>query len=169
MVARVVTGSDAVGSDLTRRQEELVELQMVVTEGAGNRGSSVQVLVDEGTDDVRLEALLLIDDVVRDAELLGYGAGVVDVVEGAAAPLDGFGHSFVTGETTLIPELQGEADESVSLGAQDGRDGGGVNSSGHGDCDRVVQLLGHCSIFSLPHSRGWGVPPVLIAQSLPSK
>ncbi len=59
-------------------------------------------------------------------------ARVVDIVDGAAAALDGFGHAFVSGEAALVPELEGEADDLVTLGAQESGDGGGVDPSGHG-------------------------------------
>jgi hypothetical protein len=112
----------------------------------------VQILVDEGADNVGLEAVLLIDDVVGDSKLFGYGACVVDVVERAAASLNCFGHSVLAGEATLVPELEGKTDEIVPFRAQNSRDRGGVDSSGHGDCDRVVGLVGHNS-------------PVLFSQS----
>ena len=123
--------------------EELVELEVVVAEGAGDGGAAGEVLGDEGADDLGLEAVLLVDEVVGDAEVLGDAAGVVDVVDGAAAALDGLGHAFVAGEAALVPELEGEADEVVTLGAEQGGDGGGVDSSGHGDGDRVVERLIH--------------------------
>ena len=127
-----MAGGDAVGADLAGGDEELVELEVVVAEGAGDGGASGEVLGDEGLDDFGFEAVLLVDDVVGDVELLGYVACVVDVVDGAAAALDGFGHAFVSGEAALVPELEGEADDLVSLGAQECGDGGGVDSSGHG-------------------------------------
>ena len=46
------------------------------------------------------------------------------------------------GEAALVPELEGEADEVVALGAQEGRDGGGVDSSGHGYGDGLAFDLG---------------------------
>jgi hypothetical protein len=84
---------------------------------------------------------LLIDDVVRDVELLGYVACVVDIVDGAAAALDCLGHALVSGEAALVPELEGEADDLVALGAQECGDGGGVDSSGHGDGDGLAIVL----------------------------
>ena len=51
--------------------------------------------------------------------MLGYATGVVYVVDGAAAALDGLGHAFAAGEAALVPELEGEADEGVSLGVQE--------------------------------------------------
>ena len=88
---------------------------MVVAEGARDWGSSGEILADERLDDLGFEALLLVDDVVRDVELFGYMAGVVDVVDGTAAALDSFGHALVTGQAALVPELEGEADEVVAL------------------------------------------------------
>jgi hypothetical protein len=69
-------------------------------------------------------------------------AGVVDVVDAAAAALDGLGHALVAGEAALVPELEGEADEGVALGAQECGDCGGVDSSGHGYGDGLALVLG---------------------------
>ena len=71
----------------------------------------------------------MIDDVVGDADLLGDAAGVVDVVEGAAASGDLLGHAFMSGEPALVPELHGQIDDVVFFGAQHGRDGGGVHTA----------------------------------------
>ena len=97
VVAGVVAGGDAVGADLAGGGEELVELEVVVAEGAGDGRAAGEVLADEGLDDLGLEALLLVDEVVGEVELLGDAAGVVDVVDGAAAALDGLGHALVAG------------------------------------------------------------------------
>jgi hypothetical protein len=142
VIAGVMAGGDAVCPDLAGGCEELIELEVVVAEGAGDGGASGEVFRDEGLDDFGFEAVLLVDEVVGDVELLGYAAGVVDVVDGAAASLDGLGHAFVAGEAALVPELEGEADEVMALGAQECRDGGGVYASGHGYGDGF--WLRHC-------------------------
>jgi hypothetical protein len=49
----------------------------------------------------------------------------------------------MTSKSPLIPELHGEADNIVSFGAQHGRDGGGVDSSGHGDGNGLVVTTTH--------------------------
>jgi len=118
MITRIMPGGDAVGTDLTGGDEELVELEVVVAEGAGDGRAAGEVLADEGLYYFRLETVLLVDDVVRDVELLGYVARVVDVVDAAAAALDGLGHAFVSGKAALVPELEGEADDLVALGTQ---------------------------------------------------
>ncbi len=61
--------------------------------------------------------------------MLGHAAGVVDVVERAAASGDLLGHAFVSGEAALVPELHGQADDVVSLGAEHGCDSGGIDSA----------------------------------------
>jgi hypothetical protein len=48
----------------------------------------------------------------------------------------------MSGETALVPELEGETDEGVALGAQECGDGGGVDSSGHGYGDGLAIVLG---------------------------
>ena len=138
-VAGVMSGRDAVGANLAGGDEKLVELEMVVAQRARDGSASGEILVDEGTDDVGLEALLLVDDVIRNTKLFGDMAGVVHVVDGAATALNGFGHAFVASETALVPELKREADERVSLRVQERRDRGRINSSRHGDGDGLVR------------------------------
>jgi hypothetical protein len=124
MIACIVPGGDAVGTDLACGDEELVELEVVVAESAGDGCAACKVFGDEGLDDLGFEAVLLVDDVVGDVELIGYVARVVDVVDGTATTLHCFGHTFVSGETALVPELKGEADERVTLRAEECCDGG---------------------------------------------
>ena len=136
VIARVVAGGDALGADLAGGEEKLIELEVVVAEGAGDGGAAGEILGDEGADDLGFEAVLRVDEVVGDAEVLGYVAGVVDVVDGAAAALgNGLGDAevgVVGGEAALVPELEGEADEGMSLGVEERGDGGGVDAAGHG-------------------------------------
>ena len=132
LVASVMAGGEQISADLAGGDEQLVELQMIVAETARDRRASREIVVDEGPNHIVLEARLLIDDVVRNAKLLGDVAGVVDVVDGAAAALHGLGHALVTGEAALVPELERETDDAVALLAEHGRDGGGIDSARHG-------------------------------------
>ncbi len=138
VIAGVVAGGDTLGADLAGGEEELIELEVVVAEGAGDGGAAGEVFADEGADYLFLEAVLGVDEVVGNVEVFGYVAGVVDVVYGTAAALDGGGHAFAAGEAALVPELEGEADEGMALGVEECGDGGGVDSSGHGDGDGVL-------------------------------
>ena len=142
MITCIMPGGDAVCANLPSGDKELVELEVVVAKGAGDGCAAGEVLADEGLDDFCFEAGLLIHHIVRDVELFGYVASVVDVVDAAAAALDGFGHAFVASEAALVPELEGEADDGVALGAQKCGDGGGVDSSGHGYGDGLAFVLG---------------------------
>src|SRR6185437_2590320 len=119
VVAGVVARGDAVGTDLAGGEQQCVELEVVVAQGAGNRCAAGKVLVDEGAHDLRLEARFLIHQVVRDAKVLGDGAGVVYVVQRTATAADVLRHAFVAGEAALVPELEGESDDRVALGAKE--------------------------------------------------
>ncbi len=59
-IARVVAGGDALGADLAGGEEELIELEVVVAEGAGDGGAAGEVLGYEGLDDLSFEAILSI-------------------------------------------------------------------------------------------------------------
>ena len=133
--ARIVTGRNPVRPHARRQIEERVELDGAVAERTGDGGAAGHVLVDEGPDDVRFEALLEVHDVVGNAEFLGHIAGVVDIVEIAAAPARG-----VLGElreTLLIPELHRHADDAVSLAAQQSRGRGAVHAPAHSHRDEI--------------------------------
>jgi len=71
--------------------------------------------------------------------VLGYAAGVVDIVDGAAAALNGLRHPLAARETTLVPELEREADEGMSLGVEERSDGRRAASARHGDSDGVIR------------------------------
>jgi hypothetical protein len=131
-----VSGCNALSANLLSHNQKLIKLQVIIAEAARDGSPSGKVLLDEWTNHVALEAILMIDDVVRDAEMLSDAAGIVDVVEGAAASGDLLGHAFVSSKTALVPELHGEADEVVALGAEHGCDGGGIYTARHGyrDC-----------------------------------
>src|SRR5262245_8674316 len=81
----IVTRGDVRRSDPLRHLPELVELDEVVAERAGDRRAAGQVLAHKRGDHLLLEALLEIDDVVGNAEALGYVARIVDIVDGAAS------------------------------------------------------------------------------------
>ena len=146
LVDGVVAGGDAIGADGAGGLDECVELEVVVAERAGDGRAAVEILRDEGADDVLLEAGLLVDDVVGDAEVLGDAAGVVDVIQrAAAAGLGCIGNAVLAGQAGLVPELEGEADDralriggAVVLVGEHGRNRRGVDSSGHGYGDGFI-------------------------------
>ena len=136
VVASVMAGGDAIGADLAGGEKKLIELEMIVAEGAGDGGAAGEVFGDEGADDLVLKTVLRVDKVVGDVKVFGDAAGIVDVVDGTTAALrDGLGQPLagvVCGETALVPELEGEADEGVPLGVQERGDGRRIDAAGHG-------------------------------------
>jgi hypothetical protein len=145
VIARVMAGSDALGADLAGGEEKLIEFEVVVAEGTGDGSAASEVLGYEGADDFGFKAVLGVDEVVGDVEVLGYVACVVYVVDGAAAALNAFRHALAAGEAALIPELEGEADKGMSLGVEQRGNGGGVDAAGHGHGNGVWlgERLGH--------------------------
>jgi hypothetical protein len=142
MISCIVAGGDALGPDLARSQQELVEFEVVIAEGAGDRRSAGEVLGDERADDLLLKSLLSVDEIVGDSKVFGDASRVVDVVDGATAALDGLGHGVTVGgaaagETALIPELQREADKRMSLGMQKRCYSRRVDAAGHGHGDDI--------------------------------
>ena len=137
LVHRIVAGGDAAGADALRGLEELVELEVVVAERAGNGRAPGKVLGDKGPDDVGFKALLLVDDVVGNAQVLGHAAGVVNIVQRtAAAGLRRVGNSVLAGQPRLIPKLERQAHDAiggaVARVGEHRRHRRGVHPSGHG-------------------------------------
>jgi len=114
---------------------------VIVAQTARDRRAPGNVFLDKWTNHVALKPLLVIHHVIRDADLLGHAARVVDVVERAASSLRRLGHPLATSQAALVPELHGQADEVVPLGAQHGRDGGRIHTARHGDRYGVVTQL----------------------------
>jgi hypothetical protein len=70
-------------------------------------------------------------------QMLGYGLGVIDIIERAATVLRGT-VALKFGEAALVPELHGEADDSPALLLQESGNGGRVDASGHGYGDEAA-------------------------------
>ena len=128
----VVAGGQRIGANLLGDDQQLIELQMIVAQAARNGSASGEILLHEGTHHFALKTVFVIDHVIRNADGLGDAARVINIVERAAASLDRLGHAVVAGQAALVPELHGQADDVVSLGAQHGRDGRGIDSARHG-------------------------------------
>jgi hypothetical protein len=141
-----VTRRQQLSADLPRRDQQLIELQMVVAQAARNRRATGEILGDKWPHHVLLETLLLADHVIRNAESLGHTARVVHIVDGAAASVDRFGHAVVTGKPPLVPQLQRESHNRVTLLTQHGRDGGRIHTARHGYGDGL--RIRHLAITS---------------------
>ena len=124
-----MAGRDSIGAESVRAIEQRGELQIAVAAGARQRGAPGGVLTHEIRDDVLVKLPLEVDDVVRNANRRGDAAGVVQIVERAAAAERR--HAF-----GLIVELHRQADDLVALVREQG--------GGH----RRVDAAGHCNHYA---------------------
>src|SRR5215471_6637178 len=115
-----MTGGDGVRSNLLCDNQQLIKLQVIVAETARDGRAPGKVLFDERTHHVTLKALLMIHDVIGYSDLLSHTAGIVDVVERAAATVNRFRHALASSQPPLVPELHRQADDVVPLGTQHG-------------------------------------------------
>jgi hypothetical protein len=99
----VVPGRHRVEAEATRSFEEEVELDVSIAFDARIGRATREVPLDEGSNDVALELLGIVEDVVVNAERLGDAARVLDVsdraatrVRDAAPQLQGCAHDLVT-------------------------------------------------------------------------
>src|SRR3970282_408325 len=82
---RVVAGRQVVGAQGQRVLQQRPELHAVVASQAGVGRAGARVLPHEAIDDAGGELPLEVQHVVRDAQPVAGGAGVVRVLDGAAA------------------------------------------------------------------------------------
>ncbi len=122
----VVAGRQHLGAELARGRQQVAELDRLVAVDARHRRLARHVALGEAVDHRFLEAALVVEHVVRNADALGDRAGVVDVLAGAAGAL-------AVGGGAVVVELQRDADDVIALGLQQrGRDRG-IDAARHGD------------------------------------
>ena len=94
-----MAGRQHLGAELARGVEQIVELDRHVAVDAGHRRLAGDVALGEAVDHRFLEAALVVEHVMRNADALGDRAGVVDVLAGAAGAL-------AVGRGAMVVELQ---------------------------------------------------------------
>ena len=129
--SRVMSSCQHLGADLSRSNQQLIELKMIVAETARNRCSSRKVFLHKRTNYIVLETLLLVHNVIRNRQLLGNTPRIVNVVDRTTASLHGFGHSFVSSQSPLIPQLHRQAHNIVAFGTQHRRNGRRIHTARH--------------------------------------
>ena len=124
-------GRQHLRAELARGAEQVGELDRPVALDARHRRLARRIALGEAVDHGFLEARLVVEHVMRDADARGDGARVMDVAPGAAGALAVRGRAMVV-------ELQRHADDVVALGLeQRGRDRG-VDAARHRDDDARV-------------------------------
>ena len=128
-----MSGGDKIRAELIGAVNEPAELQVLIAHHARVRRAAGLVFVGEVLDDVLLEFRRLVNEVIRDVELVADGARVGDGLRAAA---------FVLGtiHAILRPELERDADDIVALLNQKRRRRRGINSSAHA-ADHPLTLL----------------------------
>ena len=114
------------GAELARRAQQIVELDRLIAVDARHRRLAGRVAFREAVDHRLLEAGLVVEHVVGDADPLGHLARIVDVLPRAAGAL------AVSGRTVVV-ELQRHADDVVALGLEQRRGHRGIDAAGHRD------------------------------------
>src|SRR5579883_1757383 len=99
----VVAGGERIGAEVARGRQEVAELDRLVAAHARDRCFAAQIGIGEIVDDGATEALLVIENVMRDAEALGDARGIANVGAGAARAL-------APDRRAVVIELQGDAD-----------------------------------------------------------
>ena len=119
-----MAGGDELRAELVGAINQPAKLQILIAHHARVRRAAGLVFVGKVTDDVLLEFRRLVNEVIRNVELVADGAGVGDGLRAAALVL-GAVHAI------LRPELERDADDLVALLQQQRRRGGGVHSTAH--------------------------------------
>ena len=124
--SHVVPGRQHARAEIARGREQVLELDRLVAVDARHRRLARDIARGERIDHRLLEAALVVEHVVRNADPLGDRAGVVDVLPGAAGAL-------AVGRLAMVVELERDADDVIALGLQQRRRHRGIDAARHRD------------------------------------
>src|SRR5262249_50880298 len=127
----IVAGRERGRAELARGAQQVVELDRLIALDAGHRGLARRVALGEAVDHRLLEAALVVEHVMRNADIGGDPAGIVDVAAGAAGAL-------AMGRLAVVVELQRDADDVVAFGLEQRGGHRRVDAARHGDDDARV-------------------------------
>ena len=122
----VVTGRHAVGVQIARGFQQVLELDPFVTADAGHRCRPSQIAVGEFINHGILKDVFVIKHVMGEAHFLGHAAGIVNITARATG-------AFLGQRRAMIVELQRHAHNVVPLFGQHCRHNRTVHAAGHGD------------------------------------
>ena len=101
-----MTGGQNLRAKVARGLQQIAKLDRLVAFQAGHRSFARHVAFGEAVNHCFLEAALIVEHVVGNAETLGHRAGVVNVAAGTAGAL-------AVGRRTVIVELERDADHVI--------------------------------------------------------
>ena len=102
-----MAGRQRLGAEFARGLQQIAELDRLIALDARHRRLAGDIAVGETVDHRLLEAALVVEHVMRNADALGDRARVVDVLAGAAGAL-------AVGRRAVIVKLQRDADDVVA-------------------------------------------------------
>ena len=126
-----MAGGQHLGAQFARGDQEIVELDRHVAVDARHRRLAMDIALGEAVDHRFLEAALIVEHVMRDAQRSGHAARVIDVLAGAAG-------AFAVDGGAVVVKLQGHADHVIALGLEQRGGHRGIDAAGHGDDDTGV-------------------------------
>jgi hypothetical protein len=119
-----MAGGQDLGAELARGREQVAKLDRLIALDARDRRFARDIALGEAVDHHLLEAALVIQHVVGNADALRHRTCVVDVLAGAAgAPAMSRG--------TVVIKLQRDAHDVVALGLEQRRRHRGVDPARH--------------------------------------
>src|SRR6185503_7403481 len=143
----VMTGCQNLGIQFARGDQQIMKLDRHIAIDARHRRFAMDIALGKTVDHRFLEATLVVEHIMRDADALGDAARVVDVLARAAGAL-------AMGGRAMVVELQRHADYVVALGFEQRRGDRGIDATGHGDDDAgvlraagKVEAVGHAAPY----------------------
>jgi hypothetical protein len=154
----VMAGRQHLGAKLARGAQEIAELDRLVAFHAGHRRLARHVAVGEAVDDRRLEAALVVEHVMGNADPLRDRPRVMDVLAGAAGAL-------AVGRGAVVVKLQRHPDDVVAFILEQRRRNRGIHAPRHGH-DHAGILRPPFEVEAVSHG-GRGLKPRSLAPPSP--
>ena len=124
-------GRQHLGAQLSRGDQQVVELDRHIAFDARHRRLAVNVTFRKAIDDRFLEAAFIVEHVVRDADALGNAARVVDVLPCATCAL-------AMDRGAMVVKLQRHPNHVIALRLEQGGRHRRVDAAGHGNDDAGI-------------------------------
>ena len=143
-----------IGAKIHGSLQQIAELDGLIAGHAGDGRLAGEISVGKGVDDRLAEILLIVENIMGHAEMIGHATGVANVLPRAAGAGPGR-------RIARIVELQRDADDVVSLFLEDCGGDRGIDATGHGDDDPgVFRRLGDVeaverSVHDGPRNQGF--------------
>src|SRR5580658_2554347 len=119
------------GTEVARGLQQIAEFYRLIAFHTRHRRLADDVAFGETVDHRFLETVLVVEDVMRNADARGHRAGVMDVAPGAAGTL-------AVSRRAMVVELQRDADDVVTGLRQQCRGDRRIDAARHGDNDARV-------------------------------